>query len=497
MTSDMLILTFNLNKPLCMTPLLTMRNIALYPSLLFPHPTLASYHVLWKGLLRCAHSPISFRLASVFPSELWLRFALYLTHTDLLSLRRVTRSFSLLFTHLTHRGLVLRFPAYRYNSLSRHDICTYIANTEVAIAAFLVRYNLRDVVKRVTFDSWPFDGNPLFFPAHLNSVEHVVYCGTDRHRICIPPTHVLPSSIIQLEITYMHLGFHSLHHLLGPSPSLQRLEMFACEGGGLYPISLSSSFERATVVHWLDENGLHPSGTAYSEALTWSSAPRPTLLRLVLDCTCSLPGFNVHVPSLVDALRATSEGGTVRFEDLMPAGLTFPHRLSLSSLTSLTLALLTPDLPSMPAILAQCRHFLTTLRLTLKYLYCYHNTLVDMVYVIRSMCFSQPLAVHLFLHPPEIPVIGDIDLLTDRYHESLPDVPVLPFMLDMWLPNMSNRSTPFTGVIIVDHPCTRVSCEHCPGVLDTLVDLLNKRYPSLPGRASVFRGRRLSTCGSA
>ncbi|KAF8994842.1 hypothetical protein BDZ89DRAFT_1149874 [Hymenopellis radicata] len=28
-----------------------------------------------------------------FPPELWLRFALYLTHTDLLSLRRVTRSF--------------------------------------------------------------------------------------------------------------------------------------------------------------------------------------------------------------------------------------------------------------------------------------------------------------------------------------------------------------------------------------------------------------------
>ncbi|KAF9015856.1 hypothetical protein BDZ89DRAFT_1046166, partial [Hymenopellis radicata] len=406
------------------------------------------------------HPPVHFisNLPAFFPPELWLMMVRYLDHSDLLCLRVVKRFLSYLLVPLTHECLVFHFPHGRHYSLDRPDVIRFVGDIEIAVTAFLQRHDMCHHVTKVVFDSWPFYDNPLFFDSWLNAVGHVVYRGTCSRALVIPPTHILPSSVAHLELRHASLEEHSLHHLLGPSPSLKRLEIFALDDGGLQPITLPAAADGLQVASWLETNGLQPSGGSHPEAVLWFDQPRPTLENVTLDFTDPSDSFG----SVFECQ-----------ETLLMFSLTITHDPALVS----HLDNYFPIMPALRSLVFNCRS----------------DSLNETIFVLSDMCFSQAVSVELLIHPGDDPatVGGENDTsggwhIPRRYLEELPDIP------DMWFPTPFNRQTPFGGAISVKRPCDLIRCAACPDVLENLVDWLNDRYPqSLLGLTCFERFPRL------
>ncbi|KAF9020394.1 hypothetical protein BDZ89DRAFT_1138716 [Hymenopellis radicata] len=446
------------------------------------------------------------RLPDIFPPELWLQVALYLAHPDLLRLRVVNRALSELLTPQTHKCLVLRFPDRGYSSLDRPDIRRFVGHMEVAICAFVQRHNLNNRVTKIVLDCWPCFENPLFFRSGFSAVEHVVYRGSSHRVLTISPMHILPSSVTLLELRDVSMENHSLHHLLGPSPSLKTLRIFALTGGGINAVTRPAQPDHLELASWLEANGLQHCGHSHMEAVAWFQQPKPTLDNLTLEFNSPDVEFGAPTRTLLDVLRGTVYNGTIPLSTLLPARLTFPHRLSMVAVTNLTLVFFASDVPYMFCVLQECQDTLVFFSLTINddtalvghpdnyfpvlpaldtlVLNCQSEVLDVMIFVLSDMCFLQAVSVELFVHPRDDPAtVSRIDgwHAPLRYLEGLPDIP------QMWLPTQFNRYTPFSGTIAVKRPCVLTRCTACPDVLQNLVDWMNDRYPPLPGVSNVFQ----------
>ncbi|KAF8989474.1 hypothetical protein BDZ89DRAFT_1055197 [Hymenopellis radicata] len=452
--------------------------------------------------------PVHFvcQLPEFFPPELWLRIALRLTPPDLISLRGANRSLSRLFVHQTHKCLVLRFPDRGYSSIVQSDITDFVAKMELAMTAFAIRNDICGRVEKVVFEGWPLNHNPVFFNRHFKNVQHVAYRGSTHRTMNVPSTHSLPNTVTRLELRHVTLEHNALHHLVGPSAALKMLNIFACAGGGITPITPLGHNDSPELTSWFEANGVRPPRPLQPSDAEYSVTPNATLTNVVLDFTCVHAALDIHTQPFLHILRcANFQVDTRTMSDVFA----FPCGLPMTAVTSITLGFLPPELPFMYYILKECQDTLKTLSLSIEHdrgdvghpdnyfpvlpalqtldLNCYPETLEHMVFVLSDMCFSQPVDVHLSIHPSDEPATIGTKVRVDARHEKPRRIRELPNIPDMWRPADTNRHTPFVGNIVVKRPCGLENCWTCPKVLVDLSDLLNHWYPPLPHHSDVFQ----------
>ncbi|KAF9020399.1 hypothetical protein BDZ89DRAFT_1138721 [Hymenopellis radicata] len=119
--------------------------------------------------------PGSYLRSVRFPDHLWLSLLPFLCNRDLLFLRVVNRTLARLFAPFTHSSLVLRLPSI-YPSPAITEM--YTSDMELAVVAFVVRYRLQDVVRRIVFENWLVRAEPLWFGSWMCNVTSVEFRGS-------------------------------------------------------------------------------------------------------------------------------------------------------------------------------------------------------------------------------------------------------------------------------------------------------------------------------
>ncbi|KAF9020398.1 hypothetical protein BDZ89DRAFT_1138720 [Hymenopellis radicata] len=322
-----------------------------------------------------------------FPPEILLLVIQNLALSDLLSLRLVGWQFNHLATPFSHTALILRLPYSCSVSIDHPDIVAYVIASEMSLACFVSRYGLQHIVKKVIFRCWVFGDRPLWFRNLLLTLDTVVYEGTSSYELDIPVAHILPSCVKELHLSHVRLS-QPLHCLLGPHPILTRLGAFAVRAIDMAP--LSQPPQTLELDHWYLLYGLIPYGLSYSEAAHWYLDDKSTLQDVSLNFTWkSSSGMIQHIGSLLDAFLAGAR--FVPYESILPSGMSFPHRLSLTKLVKLALVLYTFQLGFLPIILDPCSHVLRHLHVELKM---HSRVAVFPVHFFPDLCRLRTLVLH-------------------------------------------------------------------------------------------------------
>ncbi|KAF8994843.1 hypothetical protein BDZ89DRAFT_1149878 [Hymenopellis radicata] len=276
------------------------------------------------------------------PLDVHYRIFSYLDSPAILSLRLLCKAVCLFVTPYSHCSLSLALPR-RWQSSFPHSsatIQTHVQAVEFALAAFVRRFNLSILVTRVVFSNWYFRPDA---PSR-----------TRQYPMIIPPTIVLPSSVVDLLISNCDMTGHSIHGMLGPFPSLRHLTISTLAGGSLTVPTLLPD-------RWLHDSGIALYHTAFSEACTWFGSARHTLEYVTLNLSSGVDSMQFKEPTHFydDLVQSFSSSSFIHrnISNLVPPGTRFPHRLSFGNVKSLTLTLVEGQTRYIPALLGCAVNF--------------------------------------------------------------------------------------------------------------------------------------------
>ncbi|KAF9012197.1 hypothetical protein BDZ89DRAFT_1047119 [Hymenopellis radicata] len=278
------------------------------------------------------------------PAEVCLEIFSFLPLQDKCVWRLLSKKWERSVSVVTHRAIKLSrrscWPARMACDLRRAK--EDIEYWEFAVAAFLVKRGLCDIVEHVVFEDWFFSDTAVcWFTGMLRGVKSVTF-DSGLHRVQptdIPASFILPNSITFLSLSYCSLHYHSIQNMLSPGTRLETLTIVGVHGGAIH--IPDDTIAVGVWERWMAQHGLTPGGIVGSCREDYST---PSLRNLTLDLSArpisdpSMTGsYNWNfLAELVNNMRY----GVDLAPGLIPyltTGLPFCNRIRTRHLSTLTL----------------------------------------------------------------------------------------------------------------------------------------------------------------